>query len=80
MLAFCRVYEHHDDRHCPAEAEGNYGGTHLQAVTLLVAFVTPNSLLPQESGSKSAYACSNLFHSLDTTLTDLSTAPYAFQI
>lgn len=52
MLAFFRAYEPHDDRHFPAEAQANHGRTHVRAVTLLVAFVTPDSLLPQESGSK----------------------------
>ena len=56
MLASFTAHEHHDDRHCPAEAKVNCGGTHPQAVTLFVAFVTPNSLLPQESGSKLEYA------------------------
>ena len=46
MLAFFTAYVH-DDRHCPAEAQANYGRTYVQAVTPLVAFVTPDSLLPQ---------------------------------
>ena len=70
MLAFFKAYEHHDDRHCPAEAQANYGRTHVQAVTLLVAFVTPDSLLPQETGGKLDYACS-LSHPLDIHLNRL---------
>ena len=67
MLAFFRAYEHHDDGHCPAEAQANYGRTHVQAVMLLVTFVTPESLLPEESGIKLDYACS-LSHLLDIHL------------
>lgn len=74
MLASFRAYEPHNNRHCPAEAKVNYGGTPLQAVTLLVTFFTPNSLLPQEPGSKLECACSNLFHLLHTILTDFPTA------
>ena len=67
MLASFRAYEHHDDRHYPAEAQANYGRTQVQAVMLLVAFVTPDSLLPQETGGKFDYACS-LSHPLDIHL------------
>ncbi len=69
MLAFVRAYEHHDDRHCPAEAKANHGRTHLQAaVTLLVAFIIHDSLLPQESESRLDYAFSHLFYFLDIRL------------
>ena len=64
MLAFLGPYEHHDDCPCPAEAQANYGRTHVQAVTLLIASVTPDSLLPQVSGSKLDYACALLSHLL----------------
>ena len=57
MLASFRAYEHHDDRHCTAKAQANYGRTQVQAVMLVVAFVTPDSLLPQETGGKLDYAC-----------------------
>ena len=69
MLAFFRACEHHHDRHCPAEAKANYGRPHFQAaVTLLLAFVTPDSLLLQEPESGPDHACSHLFHLLDTCL------------
>ena len=68
MIASVTAHEHPDDCHCLAEAEVTYGRTHPKAVTLLVAFITPNSLLPQESGSRLEYAWYHLDRLLYSTL------------